>query len=35
MALAVGLLAFVAMFASVVPARRASRTEPMAALREE
>jgi predicted permease len=35
MALAVGLLAFVAMFASVLPARRASRIEPMAALREE
>jgi ABC-type antimicrobial peptide transport system permease subunit len=35
MALAVLLLACVAMFASFVPARRASRTEPLAALREE
>ncbi|HEX4228249.1 MAG TPA: ABC transporter permease [Bryobacteraceae bacterium] len=35
MVMAVGLLAFVAMFASVLPAHRASRTEPMAALREE
>jgi putative ABC transport system permease protein len=35
MVLAVLLLACVAMFASFVPARRASRTEPLAALREE
>jgi ABC-type antimicrobial peptide transport system permease subunit len=33
--LSVLLLACVAMFASFVPARRASRTEPLAALREE
>lgn len=35
MALAVFLLAVIATLASFVPARRASRTEPLAALREE